>query len=466
MGFKRYKATQDTTITDAYRRNLITRGTGSNMGLSDIMEVFSIYGQAGSGTLEKTRCLVQFNTTTITTDRTAGTIPASGSVTWYLRLFNAPHGETLPKNFDVAVRTVSSSWSEGAGMDMEEYRDIDAANWTSASLNVLWTTAGGDYHDTPTYAYTFANGHEDMVLDVSDVVEQWLASTKTNNGFGVMMSGTYEDGARTGSFYTKKFFARGSEFFFKVPLLEARWDKARLDDRGTFYASASIAPSAENQNTIYLYNKLRGQLRDIPGVATNPILVNLYDNVGDTGSINATNVTGGWVETGIYSASFELDTTASTIYDVWSSSSTEYYTGSIEVSTFSGSEDREKTDYVVSIVNGKAKYFKDENPRLRLFIREREWSPNSYTVHKSTPVSEVIPSLFYRIYRTIDDFEIIPFGTGSLEYTKMSRDEKGNYFELDMDVLEPGYMYGIQFVHKDESNYKVLNEEYKFRVEE
>ena len=46
MAIKRYTASKDNTITNAFESNLSTRGTGSNMGLSDILEVFSIYGQA------------------------------------------------------------------------------------------------------------------------------------------------------------------------------------------------------------------------------------------------------------------------------------------------------------------------------------------------------------------------------------------------------------------------------------
>ena len=36
MGIKRFYATKDNTITNAYANNLTTRGTGSNMGASDI----------------------------------------------------------------------------------------------------------------------------------------------------------------------------------------------------------------------------------------------------------------------------------------------------------------------------------------------------------------------------------------------------------------------------------------------
>ena len=89
MAIKRYVASADSTITNAFKSDLTTRGTGSNMGLADILETFTIYGQANSASLEKARVLVNFPVSTITTDRSAGTIPGSGSVSFYLRLFNA-----------------------------------------------------------------------------------------------------------------------------------------------------------------------------------------------------------------------------------------------------------------------------------------------------------------------------------------------------------------------------------------
>ena len=87
MAIKRYYAKLDNTITNAFEENLVTRGTGSNMGASDILEVFSIYGQdSGSSGLssELSRILVKFDCTastdSIKADRDAGTIPASGNV--------------------------------------------------------------------------------------------------------------------------------------------------------------------------------------------------------------------------------------------------------------------------------------------------------------------------------------------------------------------------------------------------
>ena len=91
MGFKRYTASADTTITNAFRASLTAnnRGTGSNMGYADSIEVFSIYGQTSGSSLGKSqelcRSLIKFPITTVAADRTAGAIPASGSVNFFLR---------------------------------------------------------------------------------------------------------------------------------------------------------------------------------------------------------------------------------------------------------------------------------------------------------------------------------------------------------------------------------------------
>ena len=45
MAIFRYTASADTTITNAFEANMVTRGTGSNMGYADSLAVFSIYGQ-------------------------------------------------------------------------------------------------------------------------------------------------------------------------------------------------------------------------------------------------------------------------------------------------------------------------------------------------------------------------------------------------------------------------------------
>ena len=131
---KRYTASLDTTIVNAYQLNLKTRGTGANAGQADVLETFSIYGrqQASSsayqGSQELSRILIQFPTTKIASDRTAGVLPASGNVGFYLRLFNAEHSKTVPRDFKLIVQPVSQSWQEGEGLDLEGYKDLTKGN--------------------------------------------------------------------------------------------------------------------------------------------------------------------------------------------------------------------------------------------------------------------------------------------------------------------------------------------------
>ena len=73
MAIKRYFADSDNTITNAFKEDLNTRGTGSNMGQADVLEVFSIYAQQSSTSTEAARFLIKFPVIEqISADRTAG----------------------------------------------------------------------------------------------------------------------------------------------------------------------------------------------------------------------------------------------------------------------------------------------------------------------------------------------------------------------------------------------------------
>ena len=237
MAIKRYFSNKDNTITDAFRSDLVTRGTGSNMGASDILEVFSIYGQANSSSVEKTRFLIEFPMSGIEADRTANVIPAAGNVEFYLKLYNAKHPFTLPSQYDLNILAISSSWQEGVGLDMEEYRDLTydqlGCNWIKRSGSTSWTSEGGDFHASPIFSASFPVGNEDLEVDVTSLVEEWLLGSKENYGFAIKLPDALETGQL--SYYTKKFFSRSSEFFYKRPQIEARWRDFKGDDRNNFY---------------------------------------------------------------------------------------------------------------------------------------------------------------------------------------------------------------------------------------
>ncbi|QDP62136.1 MAG: hypothetical protein GOVbin1807_135 [Prokaryotic dsDNA virus sp.] len=472
MAILRITASADNTITDAYEVNLTTRGTGSNLGASDILEIFSIYGQQSSSSYEYARVLIHFPLDEITTRRAANTMPASGSVEFHLKLYNAIHTEQVPEDFQLFIVPISQSWEEGTGLDMVEYTDLtynrEGSNWINRASGSTWATQGGDYLFAEALTSSFETGLEDLSIDVSDIVEKWikgLAGGYYNNyGFGIKLSTANE--ATPESFYTKKFFARNTEFYFKRPVIEARWDDTTKDDRGNFYFSSSLMTADQNLNKIYLYNKPRGRLTNIPAIGTGQLSASLYETLG--GSALAT-FTAGHSSTGIYSASVHLTGTQSKLYDVWhNGAGTEYYTGSIIPKTHTAEEYSDNQKYVVTIRNLKSKYCYDQTARLRFYIRKKNWSPNIYTVAQNSPQNLIIEDAVYRTYRIEDGEEIIPYSTGSLKFTQLSYDVSGNYADIDFSSYETGYQYGLQLSFYDDyvSSYVEQPYVFKFRVVE
>ena len=103
---------------------------------------------------------------------------------------------------------------------------------------------------------------------------------------------------------------------------------------------------------------------------------------------------------------------------------------------------------------------------MRVFARDKNWQPNVYNVVNTEVTPSIIENAFYRIIRTVDNLEVVPFGTGSTEYTKLSYDVSGNYFELDSTLLESGFSYNIQFLYHVNGVYKQQEENFKFRIDE
>ena len=514
MAVKKYFADADNTITNAFKADLTTRGTDANMGQSDVLETFSIYGQASSGSTELERILIKFPMTDIISDRSNNLIPVSGSATFYLRLYNAKHNQTVPRDLTLNVYAVSRSWQEGIGLDMDNYTDVVypgniGSTWMSASSTEAWTRMGGDYHDSPQYSAFFDRGYEDLKIDVTSLVEEWIAGTKDNDGFGIHLTASQEAyfsgtagadssdgelnnlvGAQT-SYYTKKFFGRGTEFYYKRPSIEVVWDSSIKDDRGRLHVSSSLLPEEDNTYTLYLYNIFGGRLRDFPTVGTGEIYVQMYNYTNTTTPYLPTAVTGGWVSTGIYSASFECSgalfaAEADDVNDRWWVDGTQPDLGTEDNILFSGRTGvildyslpayttynalapmhPGNLQYVSNITNLKPTYAPTDNVRLRVYTRLKNWSPTVYTVANELAESSIIVSASYQIYRVIDDLPIIPYDTSSAQSTAMSYDIAGNYFDLDMGYLEPGYSYGIKIAFYNENSYVEQPYTWKFRVDE
>ena len=497
MAIKKYFANADNTITNAFRANLRTRGVDANMGASDVLETFSIYGQASSGSTELSRILINFPVDEIIADRTAGVLPDAGEAKFYLNLYNARTNQTVPRHLYLSVHAISTAWQEGTGLDMSEYKDVVAqgdigSTWLSASSTTAWTSMGGDYYPSPVYKDFFDTGVENLSVDITSLVEEWIAGTKDKFGVGIHLTSSQEayysgsagadspggqlnnlSGSKT-SYYTKKFFGRGSEFFFKRPTISAKWNSSKKDDRGQMYTESNLLSAADNTNTLYLYNSHNGRLKDLPAVGTgaDALTVKIFNAAAGGSQITTTTpalVTAGRVSQGVYTASFVIDSTASIGYDRWYNPALTqvYHTGNFYIRDRQASTYSPYPNYVTSVTNLRPVYYAHETARFRFYVRQKDWSPTIYTVATTEMDTLIIESSSYQIHRLIDNTVVIPFDTGSDKSTEMSYDVSGNYFDLSMDLFEPGYSYGLKVSYYDDSVLSYVEQPniWKFRVE-
>ena len=153
--------------------------------------------------------------------------------------------------------------------------------------------------------------------------------------------------------------------------------------------------------------------------------------------------------------------------------STQFHTGSISPITLDSLNIANTPRYATKITNLKDSYADQEKVRFRIYTRDRDWSPNIYKKASSKVQNLIIEDAYYKVLRVTDDVDVIDYGTGSTpgatgsasDYTRISFDVSGSYFDLDMTLLESGYAYGVKFAYYVNGKYLEQPETFKFRVE-
>ena len=627
MPIKRYYATADTTITNAYREGLSTRGEDSNMGQADTLETFTIFDQVetkrtganGSSTIvperEAARILIKFDPTEIVGDRTSvvngdgTTTPAAvpASARYFLRMFNAVHGHTLPNNYNIDVHSLTTAFDEGYGIDADEYKDSGtvgqsaAASWNAASYDtpapatpatgtfhvdinpdgnftievgghdivispganegitaflisqaldaapfdsivtasdaagevtvaavdiggdfitlsatladgdsgnvlvnsedwggiglggtngsnslsgavdtVAWTTPGGDYDSAVVGTQNFILGDEDLEIEVTQHVTDAMIDASTHEGLIIKLSAAEEAVMR--SFYTKKFFARSSEYFFLRPVIEARYeDGPQGDSRGRLYATH---PMYTDDCRLTYTHYVNGNLA-IPPAGARPNVLNIYTDSAKDVLLQSQTVTAdlavGLNGAGFQTALFTIDTDLDEVYAEWvddtGASDVVCFTETLAIKQRQIKKTNTVPDYVISMPNLKPAYLgKDpesntqaEVARLRLTTRLRDWCPNIYTKATTDIQADIVVNAYYKVVRVSDDFVVIDYGMGTAgnnnQHTRCRFDADGSWFNLDMSLLERGYSYGLKFMFLIDGEYREQPEVFKFRVE-
>lgn len=482
---RRFFPIQDTTITNAYDSFFSERKEESNLGGSDVLETFVLYNRNEEQEYELSRILLKFDILDIQEKVVPSVIDASK---FYLKLFNVAHGETLPENFTLYLYKLTRHWTEGIGLDFEELGDVGGASWltfdtapdgTPRPTTNDWLVPGGDYDDTDVKSVSFLAGDEDLSVDITDWVQEWTNFVFPLQHYGILIKFSIgdEESNQTNK-YTKKFFARLSQYFFKRPVLEMVYDDAASTDNDydrVNFIKDSVLYSAPTNN-LYYHNKPRGFLEDVPGygVSGDDLIVVLYD---EDGAVVGASLSAEWVSTGVYRvvASLPSDYVFDMAVDKWFRTEdvvNPIFVGEIRLRcpNDGNAEVLEDKKAKLSIRELKPSYTTDEICKFKIDAIELNWNPNIYVSYFNDGRNSKLKLLntFYKIVRKIDNLTVVEYSClddVGIDYTKLYHNENYNYFNFYFDILEAGYMYEIRFMTVFDWGRYEHPETFKFRID-
>ena len=133
-----------------------------------------------------------------------------------------------------------------------------------------------------------------------------------------------------------------------------------------------------------------------------------------------------------------------------------FNTGSLEPVTGSLYDD----NYKVIITNLKNKYFKNSKTRIRLKGRETYPSKSFGTTFSYEQVKYLPETTYYQLEDYITGETIFPFG----EYTKVSCDDKSNYFIMDLNTLPINRVYLLKLKIDESGISTIIDDKMIFEI--
>mgnify|MGYP001566968423 FL=1 len=153
--------------------------------------------------------------------------------------------KAVSSSYDLIAFPINKDWDEGRGYDLfkENYwvkqhgnpQITGYSNWNSSTMVTNWDEPGIYTNPTASTAVTFYAaqhfdiGDENIDMDISDIVWDWLSGGTENNGIGVAYRRDYEL-LSTDTRYIASFFTEKTNSSFK-PYIEVNYNQSFKDDR-------------------------------------------------------------------------------------------------------------------------------------------------------------------------------------------------------------------------------------------
>jgi hypothetical protein len=118
-------------------------------------------------------------------------------------------------------------------------------------------------------------------------------------------------------------------------------------------------------------------------------------------------------------------------------------------------------DFTTTLGNNRSEFQSNEKVQLRVYARER-YPARTFTTQSLYTYNKILPyNSWYQIVDVDTTDIIIPFNSIG---TRLSADNTSNFFNLDMDTLEPNRYYQIQVRTYLSGNFYTLTDNLLFKV--
>jgi len=515
---------------DTYITNKIIAGSPSvtsNVGQAGTLDLFKLYDETNvstmvSGVIELSRFLLQFDYEPLQQITASFLNIADPSFKAFLNLKDVYGGQTTPSNFSIRLIPLSKSWDEGRGQDVVAFRDLDTANFLTASVVTgtpnVWFLSGaaesGSLGDPNidiivsgnlgaglqdlTVTTQFARGDENLLMDVTTLVSAAIAGQMPNHGWRLSFVDAQEQDNVTR--FVKRFGSRQAKNPDLNPQLIIKYNDQIRDDLGETLFNVS--------QSLFAYNRVNGGYQnffsgstEISG--TNSLLLNLYGgkyityttssfSLSHSASINHLTrslyaitqsftgsqfLIGSVPQTGIYYADVNFNTLENAVLSGFLTGSTSqefryawtsldgtvtYASGKTLYKLPQGSASNvEEENWVVNITNLKQQYKSSEQARLRIFALDYNTEQSASRLPLQ-PKSLILDNLKWRLINAYSRKVVIPFDN---QATLCSYDSQGMYFDIWMQDFAQGEVYEFELmITYGGKDYLISNSGFRFKV--
>ena len=219
-------------FTSSFDASIYLQQPEQNAGRDEILEVGKLYYGSSK---DITRTLIKFDTGSIKSE-----ITSIGTGSWQAFLvLRSANSEEIPLEYSLYANAVSQSWTMGTGTKFDNITS-DGVSWkyrdgiNTWQDNVMAGTAvfaagttgsanaeGGTWFITGSATQSFSNEPDDVRMNVTNIIHQWISGSLKNNGFIVRHSIDVEND--TLDYGILKFFSKETGTIYE-PKLELIWD--------------------------------------------------------------------------------------------------------------------------------------------------------------------------------------------------------------------------------------------------